>query len=166
MPSKNQKRAEHTQQNPGRNGRRTTKASGPHPIDLHVGRRFRELRMLKGMGQAEIATLIGTTFQQVQKYERGANRISASRLYDIAEALGVPVSYFFDLLPPDLTDTSIHERLETVTRSVVSREDPMQRRETLELVRSYYGIEDEILRSRIFELIKAASSYNMRKSEK
>ncbi|WP_417585108.1 helix-turn-helix domain-containing protein [Nitrincola sp.] len=143
-------------------GRRKTTIAGPHPIDLHVGKRLRELRMLKGLRQSQIAKLLGITFQQVQKYERGANRVSASRLYDVAEALGVPVSSFYDDIPPDLIGTSIAQRSATITQSAVSREDPMQRRETLELVRCYYGIEDEGLRDRFFELLKSVSKYEDR----
>ncbi|KZB52720.1 hypothetical protein TH44_07130 [Thalassospira xiamenensis] len=149
-----------------RDGRRKTKIAGPHPIDLHVGKRLRELRMLKGLGQSQIAKLLGITFQQVQKYERGANRVSASRLYDIAEALGVPISYFYDDIPPDLVGKTIAQRSKTVTQSIISREDPMQRRETLELVRCYYGIEDEALRYRFFELLKSMSNYADRKIDK
>ena len=149
-----------------RDGRRKTKIAGPHPIDLHVGKRLRELRMLKGLGQSQIAKLLGITFQQVQKYERGANRVSASRLYDIAEALGVPVSYFYDDIPPDLVGKTIAQRSKTVTQSIISREDPMQRRETLELVRYYYGIEDEALRDRFFELLKSMSNYADRKIDR
>ncbi len=164
MPSRQQD--DSRRRKPMRNGRRKTKTLGPHPIDLHVGRRLRELRMLNGLGQTEIAKLLGITFQQVQKYERGTNRVSASRLYDIAQALKVPVSYFYDDIPHELTDKSIAQRNKIVTQLFVSREDPMQRRETLELVRSYYGVEDDVLRERIFELIKSISKYNGSKTDR
>lgn len=72
----------------------------PHPVDQHVGSRVRLRRKLEGRSQESLAEALGLTFQQVQKYERGVNRISASKLYDIAAALRVPVSYFFEGLAP------------------------------------------------------------------
>jgi transcriptional regulator with XRE-family HTH domain len=71
-------------------------ADGPHPIDVHVGSRIRLRRITHGLTQTDLARLVGISFQSVQKYERGENRVSASRLYEFAEALGVPAQYFFD----------------------------------------------------------------------
>lgn len=77
----------------------------PHPIDIHVGARIRLRRKMTDVTQAELAEKLGLTFQQVQKYERGANRVSASKLYEIATALGAPISYFFEGLPdPESAD--------------------------------------------------------------
>lgn len=75
--------------------------NGPHPIDVTVGARITSLRLAKGMTQTDLATLIGVSFQQVQKYERGSNRVSASRLWRTAEALNVPMTYFFDGVTTD-----------------------------------------------------------------
>lgn len=76
--------------------RRTAKLDGPHPIDVHVGSRIRHRRAMLGLNQTELALKVGVTFQSIQKYERGSNRVSASRLQEIAEVLGVPVSHFFE----------------------------------------------------------------------
>lgn len=75
--------------------------SGPDPVDIHVGRRLREMRLLKGLSQSALGERVGVTFQQIQKYERGTNRLSSSTLWRAAEALDVPVSYFFDQFRPD-----------------------------------------------------------------
>lgn len=76
--------------------RRQVSVDGPDPVDVHVGAKVRERRVMLGMSQTSLATKIGLTFQQVQKYERGANRVSASMMWRMAEVLDVPISYFFD----------------------------------------------------------------------
>src|SRR5262249_51227423 len=83
---------------PGRPG--GGRGSGPHPIDVHVGSRVKLRRMMLGLSQEKVGEMLGLTFQQVQKYERGANRISAGRLYRIGRALDVPVSFFYDDMDP------------------------------------------------------------------
>ena len=97
-----------------------------HPVDVHVGRRVRQRRWVLGMTQQQLANAVGIKFQQIQKYETGANRVSASRLWDIATALGVQVSFFF-------------EGLDTEVRGDV-RGDPLTDKEALDLVRAYYAI--------------------------
>lgn len=137
-----------------------TPAGAPNPIDVHVGGRMRLRRTLLGLSQEKLGEMIGLTFQQVQKYERGTNRVSCSRLFDLARALDVPVSYFFD----DMTDEVKGLSPVTMVKEPPSREpsasdpDPMLRRETLELVRNYYSITDPDVRRRIYELAKALSS--------
>jgi transcriptional regulator with XRE-family HTH domain len=121
------------------------KAGGPHPVDVHVGRRVRHRRTLLGLSQEKLGEAIGLTFQQVQKYERGANRISASRLYILSHVLDVPVSFFFDDLPA----------VEGVAPTRPAADDVMCRRETLELVRAYYAIPDEGTRKRLVDLVRA-----------
>lgn len=74
----------------------STKENGPNPVDLHVGARVRVRRKFLGMSQTDLARELGLTFQQVQKYERGSNRVSASKLYETGKALKVPISYFFE----------------------------------------------------------------------
>ena len=131
----------------------------PNPIDAHVGGRVRLRRTLMGLTQDQLGEAIGLTFQQVQKYERGANRIGASRLFDVARVLDVPVSFFFDDLD-DATKASSPaaiikgESLQTTATSNTDP-DPMCRRETLELVRAYYSISDPQVRRRVYELAKA-----------
>jgi transcriptional regulator with XRE-family HTH domain len=127
------------------------RGEGPNPIDIHVGQKLRLRRTLLGLSQEKLGEAVGITFQQLQKYERGANRISASRLFNLSQVLGVPVTYFFEDLPPP-GDTL--DRLET--EQVEGDEmDAMARRETLELVRAYYRIVDGGVRKRTFELVKA-----------
>ena len=115
--------------------------------DLHVGKRLRRRRRLLGMTQQDLATQVGVRFQQIQKYECGANRITASRLYELAKAMNVSVQYFFDGIPaagtPDAANDA--ERLES---------DILSQKETLELVRAYYRL-DERPRRRLLELAKA-----------
>ncbi|SFP05793.1 helix-turn-helix domain-containing protein [Tranquillimonas alkanivorans] len=117
-----------------------------HPVDVHVGKRVRHRRWMVGMTQQQLAEAVGIKFQQIQKYETGMNRISASRLWDIAEALDVPVSFFFEGLEED------HERAEGTTLPG----DILSDKEALELVRSYYAI-PENQRRRLFELARVLS---------
>jgi len=108
----------------------------PHPIDIHVGERVRARRLLTGLSQDAFASKLGVTFQQVQKYEKGANRISASRLYRISKILNVPVAYFFD----DMDGQEILSGL---------------KREGLELVRAFNRIEKPSTRKQVISLIHA-----------
>src|SRR5690348_6952984 len=132
--------------------RRRRKSDKPNPIDVHVGTRVRLRRTLLGMSQEKLGEAIGLTFQQVQKYERGANRVGASRLYDLSRVLDVPVSFFFE----DLERTTAAAG-EGAKPGAADRQesDPMLKRETLELVRAYYKIPDVQVRRRLFELAKA-----------
>ncbi|WP_170404629.1 helix-turn-helix domain-containing protein [Ruegeria arenilitoris] len=118
-----------------------------HHVDVHVGKRVRHRRWLIGMTQQQLAQQVGIKFQQIQKYETGANRISASRLWDIAEALDVPVSFFFE----GLEDA---QKEDTGKKSVPA--DLMGDKEALDLVRSYYAI-PENQRRRLFELARVLS---------
>lgn len=136
--------------------RRTVLEHGPHPVDMHVGGRLKMRRMMVGMSQDELAHAVGLTFQQVQKYEHGANRISASRLFEFGQLLDVPVSYFFEGLPGLPAD-----RLEKETSRSGRRPDtgeafnPFTRRETLELIRAYTSIQDPDLRETLMKTIEA-----------
>ena len=78
----------------------------PNAVDIHVGHRLRQLRTLRGLSQEKLGEAIGLTFQQIQKYERGANRIGASRLFDIAKVLGVEIAYFFEEMPDKVASLS------------------------------------------------------------
>ncbi len=147
-----------TPETPFRPHRRGRTATGdPNPIDVHVGNRVRLRRTLKGLSQEKLGEAIGLTFQQVQKYERGANRIGASRLYDLARVLDVPVSFFFDDIPDEVATRSPAAQARGVGEAeepLAYETDPMNRRETLELVRAYYGISDPSVRRKVFELAK------------
>ena len=114
------------------------------------------------MSQEKLGEAIGLTFQQVQKYERGANRIGASRLFDLSRVLDVPVSFFFDDMAAD-PEIGGEEpiRLTDDKPSGGFEPDPMAKRETLELVRAYYRINDPSVRKRLFELTKAVANSGM-----
>ncbi|MDR3516930.1 MAG: helix-turn-helix transcriptional regulator [Azospirillaceae bacterium] len=134
-------------------GTLSRRGEGPHPIDIHVGARLRLRRTLLGLSQEKLGEAVGITFQQLQKYERGANRISASRLFHLSQVLDVPVGFFFEDMATGGTmidgDESHSEPTET------DEFESMAKRETLELVRAYYRIADPQVRRRAFELIKA-----------
>ncbi len=119
-----------------------------HPVDVHVGKRVRHRRWMVGMTQQQLAGKVGIKFQQIQKYETGMNRISASRLWDIAEALDVPVSFFFEGLN-EQADAATGER-EGVPGDILAD------KEALELIRSYYLIPEQ-QRRRLFDLARAIS---------
>ncbi|QRF67150.1 helix-turn-helix domain-containing protein [Ponticoccus alexandrii] len=118
-----------------------------HPVDVHVGKRIRHRRWLVGMTQQQLAERVGIKFQQIQKYETGANRVSASRLWDIADALEVPVSFFFEGIENDGAEIE-------ATDSVPA--DILGDKEALDLVRSYYAM-PENQRRRLFELARVMS---------
>jgi transcriptional regulator with XRE-family HTH domain len=129
----------------GRHGRGT---GVPDPVDVHVGSRIRVRRLLIGMNQETLAKALGLTFQQVQKYEGGANRVSASRLSQIADVLGVPIAYFFSDI--DMTGGGPGQNeLETRER--------MQRPDVIELIRSYYAIGDAGIRQQFLDMVKAVA---------
>lgn len=135
-------------------------ASNPNPIDVHVGRRLRLRRTLLGMSQERLGELLGLTFQQVQKYERGVNRIGSSRLFELGQILDVPISFFFDDMPANgATENSADAPLGLAEERVAFDHEvadlPLDKRETLELVRAYYRISDPAVRKRLFELAKA-----------
>jgi transcriptional regulator with XRE-family HTH domain len=136
----------------------TDRESRPSPIDVHVGSRIRLRRTLLGMSQERLGESLGLTFQQVQKYERGVNRVGASRLFDLSRVLDVPISFFFDDMPDSLSANfgGLPSRRGGATESQDPfGDDTLSRRETLELVRAYYRITDVSVRKRVFELIKS-----------
>ncbi len=127
----------------------------PNPVDVYVGARVRLRRTLLGMSQEKLGEAIGLTFQQVQKYERGANRIGSSRLYDISRVLDVSIGFFFDDMPATVAASSPAQARGMAEEPSSYELDPMAKRETLELVRAYYKITDPQIRKRLFEMTKA-----------
>lgn len=127
---------------PPRRKRRSTVIEGPDPVDIHVGARVKLRRTLVGLSQMELGGAIGLTFQQVQKYERGTNRISASMLHRIAEALDVPVSFFFD------------DMAEGVRLSPSTAGDLLTQPDSAELLRHFHRI-PKFLRKQVLDLVKA-----------
>ena len=130
----------------------------PSPIDVHVGSRVRLRRTLLGMSQERLGEALGLTFQQVQKYERGVNRIGASRLFDLARVLDVPIGFFFDDMPEAVGGSPLsgaRRAMGFADQQDGFEDETLHRRETLELVRAYYRITDPSVRKRVFELIKS-----------
>ncbi len=145
--------ADATTASPEREGRAS-------PIDAHVGTRIRLRRTLMGMSQERLGEALGLTFQQVQKYERGVNRVGASRLFDLSRVLDVPISFFFDDMPEPLA--GMHGGYTTraaggfaENQDGFGTDEMLNRRETLELVRAYYRINEPAVRKRVFDLIKS-----------
>lgn len=128
----------------------------PHPIDIHVGRRLRARRRLLGVTQETLANAVNIKFQQIQKYESGANRVSASRLWALGKALDVPVSYFFDGMngsePVFESQLSEHYGFSETPSAEI-----LDEKETIDLVRFYYQLEKEP-RKRLLDLARAMSA--------
>lgn len=141
----------------GRTGRRKKRLPPgvANPIDIHVGNRVRLRRTLLGLSQEKLGDEVGLTFQQIQKYERGANRIGASRLFQFSRILDVSISYFFEELPSEIRshEGQMNWGLSDEKQAELAP-NPMARRETLELFRAYYRIADPAVRARLFDLTK------------
>lgn len=129
--------------------------SDSHPVDVYVGKRLRLKRTLQGLSQEAIGNAIGVTFQQIQKYERGINRMGASRLFDFARALGVPVSYFFEGYNEDSGNAQNAYGMAEGASPAFQGADPMSNRETVDLMRAYYRIKSPTQRKRVLDLIKS-----------
>jgi transcriptional regulator with XRE-family HTH domain len=142
--------------------RRRPKLDHPNPIDAHVGSRVRLRRILLGMSQEKLGLAIGLTFQQIQKYERGTNRIGASRLWELSTVLGVPVQFFFG----EITAETLEQMSRITAREVVADGEgatfvatgPTIRPETLELMRAFDRIPVVSVRQRLVELTKVVAA--------
>ncbi len=121
----------------------------PNPVDIHVGRRIRLRRTLMGMSQEKLGTAVTLTFQQIQKYESGANRVGSSRLFQFSKVLSVPVSFFFDDMPPEISGAPAGLREDTVPFN----DNIMTKRESLNLVRHYYRLPNERIRKHVRDLL-------------
>lgn len=140
-----------------------TPSGDPNPIDVHVGNRIRIRRNLLGWSQEKLGLMMGLTFQQVQKYEKGLNRVSASRLWDFSVVMDTPISFFYDDMDAETKDSSprrfcntendlsLHENME------VFEADPMRKQATLELVRAYYKIGNRRVAKHLYDLIISMS---------
>lgn len=123
-------------------------------IDEQVGMQLRQRRALLGLSQEKLAEQVGLTFQQIQKYENGANRISASRLFEFSKVLDIPISFFFE--NSQLAENkAAYGFAEGEQQAFEGPDDVMKRRETLELIRVYYSIENPKLRKDLFKLVKS-----------
>ena len=128
----------------------------PNPIDVQVGSRVRLRRNMLGLSQEKLGAAIGLTFQQVQKYERGANRIGASRLHQLSRVLDVPVSFFFE--DKDTVRAPAIPAGFAEPPAEAFEADPLRRRETIELVDAYYAIEDAAVRRRLLDLARSLAA--------
>src|SRR6266545_148862 len=140
------------------------KSDKPNPIDVQVGSRVRLRRNMLGLSQEKLGEAIGLTFQQVQKYERGANRIGASRLHELSRVMDVPVSFFFDDVDPVRAPAIPGGFAEPPAEAFDS--DPLRRRETVELVDAYYAIDDPAVRRRLYELARTLAAEGERAAGK
>ena len=139
------------------------KSDKPNPIDVQVGSRVRLRRNMLGLSQEKLGEAIGLTFQQVQKYERGANRIGASRLHELSRVLDVPVSFFFDDMDPVRAPAIPGGFAEPPAD--VFESDPLRRPETVELIDAYFAIDDTAVRRRLLDLAKALAAESERSAE-
>ncbi|MBL4721843.1 MAG: helix-turn-helix domain-containing protein [Alphaproteobacteria bacterium] len=129
------------------------KKLSPHPIDLHVGGRLKTLRKLRKMSQSKLGDQIGLTFQQIQKYEHGANRVGASRLHELSQILDVPVSYFFDDMPDTIQRKPTPESVQALPET-----DPYDSADVQELLQAFNMISQKKKRHAICKMAKALSN--------
>jgi transcriptional regulator with XRE-family HTH domain len=143
-------------------------ADEPNPIDIEVGRRLKQQRTLLGMSQERLGDLLGITYQQIQKYERGTNRIGSSRLYEICRVLDVPSSYFIEGAEPGGASPRFlglaEDELSFAYDGPLAAPPPalVDERETLEMVRAFKRIRDPQVRRRLFDLAKALGALSYR----
>lgn len=128
-----------------------------HPVDIHVGQRIRQQRILLGMNQTALGKAVGITFQQVQKYENASNRVSASRLFELAALLNVPASHFFEEMNSEIS-TGKRKPGRPKTKNTADEGALLTKRETLQLVRAYYKIKSATQRKRLAALIMVLAS--------
>ena len=137
-------------------------------IDEHVGTRLRMRRALLGMSQERLAEQVGITFQQIQKYENGANRVSASRLYEFSKVLDIPVNFFFESYSNAAAGSdagqAVYGMAENDQAAFEGSDDILKRKETIELIRVYYSIENPKVRKDLFKLVKTMAE-NLKNQE-
>ncbi len=138
-----------------RSAKKQVSRSGP--IDIHVGSRLRLRRHLLGLTLQTLAKAVGVTYQQLQKYERGVNRIGAGRLFNLSRVLDVPVSFFFEDLSPAAAGAGKKRRARGFSEAPAAAldSDVLNKRETGELIRAYYRVKDPRLRKRVLDLLQA-----------
>jgi len=140
-----------------------TPSGAPNPIDVHVGNRIRIRRNLLGWSQEKLGMMLGLTFQQIQKYEKGLNRVSASRLWDFSVVMNTPVSFFYDDMDEETVENS-PRRFSNPDNDLILSEnsevfdaDPLRKQETLELIKAYYKIANRKVAKKIYDLVISMS---------
>ena len=145
-----------TKTRPRRGVKTRPSRGGPNPIDIHVGAKVHLRRNLFGLSQTDLGKAVGVTFQQVQKYEKGTNRISASRLFNLSRVLDVPISFFFEDLSPAAAGAGKRRARGLSEAPATALDfDVLSKRETIKLIRAYYRVTDPQLRKRVLDLIEA-----------
>jgi len=132
-----------------------------HPVDVHVGNKLRERRNFLRISQEKLGKELGLTFQQIQKYEKGINRIGASRLYEISQLLSVPTSFFFEEIPENLSLDSA----QLSDGKEIFAPPPADKRETQQLTRAYYSISDTETRKRVLDLIRTIGEFETKNGD-
>lgn len=139
---------------------RSDNDSSPDPVDIHVGSKVKVRRLMLGLSQDDLAKLIGLTFQQIQKYEKGTNRISVSRLMDISRALRVSFDYFLQGCAVGTSGRKLDARGVSDVKQAALEPDPMAQRDIIELVRAYSSIRTPRLKKQLLEMAKVMASGN------
>jgi len=127
----------------------------PHPVDVHVGQRIKLRRTLMGMTQGKLGESIGLTFQQIQKYERGVNRVSASKLWQLSNVMDVAVSFFFEDMPDDVRAAFPGYDGDTAESDIPAERLTLHRRQSLELVRTFSALSDPTVRKSVVDMVRA-----------
>lgn len=146
-----------------KSSRGRTPAGEPNPVDIHVGNRIRIRRNLLGWSQEKLGLMLGLTFQQVQKYEKGLNRVSASRLWDFSVVMDTPISFFYEDMDPETVENSPRRFCNPNTDMSLSDNtglfdaDPLRKQETLELIKAYYKIANRKVAKNLYDLIISMS---------
>jgi transcriptional regulator with XRE-family HTH domain len=128
-----------------------TQEQESHPLDRHIGKKLRQRRLMRELTQTDLGKLVGVTFQQMQKYERGVNRISASKLYEFAQVMNIPVSYFFEGAPPVEMQQGFAEN----AQEDLVRDASNESQERGDLLHYYFLIQDAQKRKKVLDLIRA-----------
>ena len=141
-----------------RSAKKQVSRRGPNPIDIHVGARVRLRRNLLGLTLQTLAKAVGVTYQQLQKYEWGVNRIGASRLFNLSHVLDVPISFFFDDLSPAAAGAGRKRQAKDFSEAPAAAIDfdVLSNRETIKLIRAYYRVTNPRIRKRVLDLLEAA----------
>ena len=134
-------------------------------IDEYVGAQLRQRRTLMGLSQEKLAEAVGITFQQIQKYENGANRVSAGRLFEFSKILNIPISYFFDnILDEKSSQSPFYGMAEESQAGFEPQEDLIRKKETIDLIRTYYSVKNEDQRKDLLKMVKTMAK-NMQSSD-
>lgn len=134
------------------------RAYTPSIVDIHVGRRLQVRRTMLGLSQKDLAEKCGVTFQQIQKYECAGNRVSASRLFDLSQALNTPIDFFFMGLPGNLPSESKRNRSTKTRVSDQHETDPLGKNESLELIRLYWKLPDNDKRELVMKMLRTLNT--------